>query len=239
MMQSLRLRAVAGALVLGAAAASHAEICTLGNSGWNIESTSTDRFTLQAVKLAETPDIVVFKLIGGWDDLAQSDGEIQPLDLNFIQTKSSAASRLVINSTVLSNRTSIDWIGFRMTIVDPGLDVAAQAHFNPVITGPFNGATSQLPTGFHIEPFSNGIYSPLFVENQDLLLQGGSLPSGKDWHPGDGGSRGQLVIQTSPQANGGNNSFHLLLQPQTNVVPEPASWMAVGLLLLSRRLRRA
>lgn len=231
----------AASLALGAGLAGAAEMQLL-DSGWTASwadvPDTTFKLALQDVGVG-TEQVMFTKVATlGAGQVDAASGSIRPLAINFRQTDPAAKSLVVVSSEVVTNYTGIDWTGFRFQLLDNRPDAANQAHFDVQATGTFNAAY-----GFHISPFTTGTYSALSSANQDLLLSGGKVANGSVWHPGGGGTLGQLVIHAVPAQTGDLASFSFTEQPMAapGPLPEPASIVVMGLaglMFLGRRVRR-
>ncbi len=224
---SICAAAVAG--VIGIAASSQAGSLQLqdaaGNSvGWTASwnDTSDSDFVVKLVNIGTGSDRVIFKKIAtfGPQRVDQATGTILPIEIVFQQTSYAAKPLLVVNSEVITNHTGLDWNAFQMTVVDGTAGTANQAYFEPSSFGP--------PSPFAINPFTNYTLGKIpglsnSADNQNLIVSGGVIPDGGIWHPGDGGSRGQLVINAVPVKAGAYKSFVFEEQPMSVAIPLPAA----------------
>lgn len=143
----------------------------------------------------------------------------QNVDITFVQTATDAVPYIVIDDEIITNSTGVDWTDFHMEIVGNGA-------FDPAQTGGGGG-----PIGFTIAPFTQASF-----QNNDTLLNidGGVVPNGTQWFPGDGATNGLLYIDARPTA-ASPNTFILREYP----TPTPGSFglLALGGLVATRRRR--
>ena len=151
-------------------------------------------------------------------------GVFPTIPIQFQQTAFPAAAHIVIDDEIITNSTGVDWTDFHMDLLDGG-DVA----FDPVRTAASGGGP---PIGFFISPFTNATFSGDLMR---LDIDGGVVPDGGVWFPGDGATTGQLWIDMTVATEAPFTTFVLKETP----TPEPASMMLVllgaGAMALQRR----
>lgn len=131
----------------------------------------------------------------------------------FVQTGTTAASRIVIQSEEIANNSGCTWTGFRWSIFESGV-----AMFNT-------------DSNWDISPLQISTWQGVSGGDASILLAtGGTLESGKAYEPS-----GSLLIDTTPSQDG-NVRFTL----KEMAIPEPTTMalLAVGGLWLRRRVWR-
>lgn len=150
-------------------------------------------------------------------------GVFPSIPIVFQQTAFPAAAHIVIDDEIITNSTGEDWTDFHFDLLDAG-DVV----FDPVRTAASGGGP---PIGFFISPFTNASFSG---DLMSLDIDGGVLPAGGVWFPGDGALNGQLWIDMTVATTAPFTTFVLKETP----TPEPASIMLVMLGAGAMALRR-
>ncbi len=151
------------------------------------------------------------------------NGVFPTIPIQFQQTAFPAAAHIVIDDEIITNNTGFDWTDFHLDLLDGG-DVV----FDPVRTAASGGA---LPIGWTIDPFTNAVFSGDLMR---LDIDGGVVPDGGVWFPGDGATDGQLWIDMTVATEAPFTVFTLKETP----TPEPASLMLLMLGAGAMALRR-
>ena len=201
--------AIAGLAVASAAQAGFVDI----GGGWSASWDGALDSYVDVQSFGVVGDAVVIQKSAEFTSFPQN------IDITFVQTDPGAVSYIVIDDEIITNSTGVDWTDFHMEILGNGA-------FDPAQTGGGGG-----PIGFTIAPFTQASF-----QNNDTLLNidGGVVPNGTQWFPGDGATDGVLYIDARP-SGASPNTFVLREYP----TPTPGSigLMALSGLALSRRRR--
>jgi uncharacterized protein (TIGR03382 family) len=167
-------------------------------------------------------DVQSYGVVNGDTLVIQKSAEFtsfpQVIDVLFVQTDPGAVPYIAIDDEIITNSTPVDWTDFHMETV-------GNASFNPALTGGGGG-----PIGFSIDPFTQAAF-----QNGDTLLNidGGVVPTGTQWYPGDGATNGLLFINALPSSSS-PNTFILREYP----TPTPGAMSLLGLAGLGVLRRR-
>ncbi len=177
------------------------------------------------------PDILIIEIFKVFKGTVGINGDMPSIVMTFTQIGdlSNTASKIVINDESVSNHMDVDWTGFDMILVSPGL-----AKFNGEEM--FGG-----PSSLYADQFSSvsltGEISPLTGNpiGTHLSFRDGIVPMGDDFTPGS--FSGAIVIDPVLR-DAGPAVFKLKEIP---TIPEPASLSLLlggASLLLRRRMKR-
>lgn len=167
----LDTRLVALCVGCGIAASATAEIIDLGG-GWQAE-VFTDN--VDVVSLGFDNGVLTIQKIAEFTEIDEFTGEPAPINITFSQVADDAntASKIIIDSEMLTNSTGLDWIDFESILVDGG-----DAVWNPAEMA-----------GLDIAPFTGSE----FLDGDTIFRTfGGTVADGDTWNPG--AASGDFVI---------------------------------------------
>ena len=218
MIHRVRLITLATAMILALATTASAGVKVLGTSGWVASWNPSFDSPTQLV------DVAVFGVVGDAVFIQKSIEFTQGLDPNtgtfpgvpihFTQVLPGAVGNIVVDDEIILNSTGNDWFDFHMELTgDPS------AVFDPAATLASSGPP---PIGFTIDPFTTAEFAN---GNRLLNVNGGTVPNGGFWFPGDGLTNGQLWINVTPSPSSGV----VFTLTETPTVPEPGSAALVAI----------
>lgn len=194
------------------AATAHAGMVDIGG-GWTASWNGALDGTVDIFSVTVTTDAVVIQKSIEFFDFG-------PVDVVFTQTALDAKPYIVIDDEILTNSTGQDWTDFHM-------ELSGGATFNPALT-----TGGDPPINWTISPFTNAAFG---AGDTTLDIDGGVVPDGGVYFPGNGATDGLLYINANPSPSGGA-SFTLTEYP----TPTPGSLalFSLGGIVAFRRHRR-
>lgn len=183
--------------------------------GWEVTIFDPDH--LDFVTDAVVGDTLVIQKFAEFTSVDEFTGEPTPLLATFRQTNpdASTATKIVITDEVIINETGLDWVCFRMVLVDHG-----QATWNPDASADFS-----------IDPFQDRVYRD---GNTEVEFFDGVVANNSTWTPGfaNGGLQADINL-------GADDPVTFTLK-EIPTIPSPGAMAlaAIGGLLAAARRRR-
>lgn len=219
------LALVAAGVLAWSASPSQAGSTVLGTSGWMASWASSFDGDVAVNVLSETSNSVVIEKLVTFRQGPAANGIFPPIQIVFQQIQADAAVNIVLDQELVTNQTSGDWTGFRMTLL------GGAATFDAAQTGLLQ------PGGFDITPFTSG---SIDATNQIFEVGGTTIPVGGTWNPG--AASGALWTVTTPAGPDAELAAFALSEAPlgATVIPLPgALGMGLAGLATAAALRRA